>query len=520
VKNRKSGKRWLLTIAMFFAAVLLLPHLLFPSIKPMPPGTEIEGTLIPTSPEDIRLLVDDTAWDPDARQRVIRQEIFDELLAMIGRADRFICLDMFLWNPWKGSVHEEHRKLSAELAQALIQQKKMVPDLDIIVLTDPINRIYGDTKPAFFDDLSRARIPVLFTDLTLLSESNRVFAPYWSLAEKVLKLPLIERWNTAPRLKNPFQKGGPDISLQQFGRLLRFKANHRKVAVTGSSRHGLEMLIGSLNPADGSSAHSNMALHIRGPAALEALDSEMEILRWSLRSEDKKRPGETDPLEFSARSIRKKAEALGTGVTDKPEWPKVQLLTEGAIGRTIVNLMETAGRGDEVRIAMFYLSERDVVAAIKQAAKRGASLRLILDANRDAFGMKKIGIPNRPVASELMGLSGNHDIQVRWANTHGEQFHTKSLSLRRGHSDNGVLVMGSANWTRRNIGNLNLEANLLVDNASQTLETFNRYFDTLWENADGLTHTLPYHHWEEKGLEGILKKWVYHLQERWGAGTF
>ena len=188
--------------------------------------------------DDIRLLIDDTAWDPNARERVIRQEIFDELLGMIGRADRLIFLDMFLWNPWKGSVHEEHRELSAELAQALIRQKKKVPDLDIIVLTDPINRIYGDTKPAFFDDLSRARVPVVFTDLTLLSESNRIFAPYWSLAEKFLQLPLIETWNTAPRLKNPFQKDGPEISLLQFGRLLRFKANHRKVAVTGSSRDG------------------------------------------------------------------------------------------------------------------------------------------------------------------------------------------------------------------------------------------------------------------------------------------
>jgi len=439
---------------------------------------------------------------------------------MIGRADSFICLDMFLWNPWKGSVPEEHRKLSGELAQALIQRKKIKPGLDIIVLTDPINRIYGDTKPAFFDDLSRARIPVVFTDLNRLSASNRIFSPYWSLAEKALRLGLIENWSMAPRLKNPFEKDGPEISLIQFGRLLRFKANHRKVAVTGSSRYGLEMLIGSFNPADGSSAHSNMALHVLGPAALEVLDSELEILHWSLQSKELEPPGQTGSIESLARSIRKKADKLRTNVNERPEWPRVQLLTEGAIRRTIVNLLGRAGKGDEVRIAMFYLSERSVVDAIKDAAKRGASVRLILDANRDAFGMKKIGIPNRPVASELMDLSGDCDIQVRWADTHGEQFHTKSLSLSCGRSGDGILLTGSANLTRRNIGNFNLEADLLIENAPRTVETFNHYFDTLWDNADGLTHTLGFHHWEEKGFKLLIKNWIYHLQERWGAGTF
>ena len=515
------SRHWKATAIWSLAAVaLVLSPLLLYTLKPAPPGFDIEAAHVPTPPGDIRLLIDDTAWDPTAGKRVFNQEIFDEILAMIGRADRFLFLDMFLWNPWKGSVPGEHRKLSTELAEALIQRKQEIPDLDIIVLSDPINRIYGSSQPGFFKDLFQSGIPVVSTDLTFLSDSNRIYAPYWSILEKVLNSPMFKKWAGAPRLSNPFETGGPEISILQFGRMLRFNANHRKVVVAGSSKTGLEMLIGSLNPADGSSAHSNMALHVRGRSVLEILHSELEVLRWSLEGQNNLITGTTDALLFKAESVRRQAVGLTGGTAAAPGWPEVKVLTEGAVGRSLVSLFEGTSMGDEVRIALFYLSQREIVEAIKKAVERGVTIRLILDANRDAFGMRKIGIPNRPVAAELMKLSDEHDISVRWADTHGEQFHTKSASIIYRHSGNSVFITGSANWTRRNIGNFNLEADLLLDNAPHITEAFNRYFDTLWDNSDGLSHTLPYEDWQENGLKRFIKTGVYRFQERWGAGTF
>jgi len=392
--------------------------------------------------------------------------------------------------------------------------------LDIIVLSDPINRIYGASEPGFFKDMSQAGIQVLFTELSFLSDSNRLYSPYWSIVEKILDSSLLRNWSNAPRVSNPFETGGPEISVLQFGRMLRFNANHRKVAIIGSSETGLEMLIGSLNPADGSSAHSNMALHVRGKSVLDVLYTELEILRWSSGGKGNIISGTADALVFQAESIRRQAVGLTGNGIEESGWPEVKLLTEGAIGRSVVSLLNGTSMGDEVRIALFYLSEREIVEAIKKAAVRGVSVRLILDANRDAFGMKKIGIPNRLVAVELMKLSGEHDINVRWADTHGEQFHTKSASIIYRHSGNSVFITGSANWTRRNIRNFNLEANLLLDNAPHITAAFNRYFDTLWDNSDGLSHTLPYDRWQEKGLNLIIKNKLYLLQERWGAGTF
>jgi phosphatidylserine/phosphatidylglycerophosphate/cardiolipin synthase-like enzyme len=513
-----------LTVA---AVVLLLPHLLYSTVSP-PPATRTVGQKVVTDPGAIRLLIDSTAWDEDSQVRVIRQEIFDEILAMIDRADSFIYVDLFLWNPWQGSIPEQHRQLSNELAEALIEKKRSNRAIDIIVLSDPINRIYGGHEPEFFKDMAKMGIPVVFTDLTRLPDSNLVYAPYWQQMEKVLTGSTLGEWSSRPRMTNPFMKGGAEISALQFGKMLLFKANHRKVVITGSSEHGLEMVVGSLNPADGSSAHSNMALAVRGDVVYEALKSELDIVRWCTEKKKNVIVGATSAARYKADSIEKMADQLltGTGADSDavsisfPVLSSVQWLTEGAIADGIVELLQKANSHSEVRIAMFYLSQGNVVDAIAKAARRGASVRIVMDANRDAFGMKKVGVPNRPVAGRLMRLARDHDIQVRWADTHGEQFHTKAMSIVHRNPGDSAFITGSANWTRRNLSDLNLEANLVVRNAPETTQQFNTWFDTIWENKDGLSYTLPYEAWEEKGFKGVLKKGLYHFQEKYGAGTF
>ena len=164
-----------LTVA---AIVVLLPHIIHTAI-PLPPGTRIAIEPVAIDPGSIRLLIDDTAWDEEEQLRIIDQEIFEEILAMIDRADRFIYVDLFLWNPWQGSTPEQHRKLSTELAEALIGKKRTARGIDIIVLTDPINRIYGGHEPESFKDLAKVGIPVVFTDLDRLPDSNLVYTPYW-----------------------------------------------------------------------------------------------------------------------------------------------------------------------------------------------------------------------------------------------------------------------------------------------------------------------------------------------------
>jgi phosphatidylserine/phosphatidylglycerophosphate/cardiolipin synthase-like enzyme len=111
--------------------------------------------------------------------------------------------------------------------------------------------------------------------------------------------------------------------------------------------------------------------------------------------------------------------------------------------------------------------------ALKRAADRGAGLRVSLDPNHDAFGKRKDGIPNRPVAKELV----DHGIEVRWCKTQGEQCHSKLLQVVRADG-RAELIAGSANFTRRSLDNLNLETRVRLTDpvASPALAAAKEYF--------------------------------------------
>jgi phosphatidylserine/phosphatidylglycerophosphate/cardiolipin synthase-like enzyme len=150
-----------------------------------------------------------------------------------------------------------------------------------------------------------------------------------------------------------------------------------------------------------------------------------------------------------------------------------------------------------------------------RAADRGVKIRIILDPNKDAFGFEKNGIPNRQAAAELLEKSGEK-IQVRWYLTHGEQYHTKIIAIY--NKDRTVLIGGSANYTRRNLDNYNLEANLMVtvQPGDPLAEEFAAWFDRTWENRNGI-YTGDYSEYED---DSLWKKAVYRIQEKTGLCTF
>ncbi len=520
-KSSWSKKLRLVLLGSFALVVSLIAIPLFIYKQPpLPQGVSISGFPVKVDADDIRLVIDSTSYDPSGKKRVIKQGIFDEMLSMIRRADIFIYVDFFLWNPWQGSVPEEHRALSLELAEALIMKKKLNPDIHILVLTDPINRIYGDHEPELFGRMADAGIAVVFTDLRKIQDPNPLAAAMFGFYGRPFKsgsslASLVDR----PALDNPFVIGGPPITVRQMSRLLLFKANHRKVMITGSSDGPMELMVGSMNPADGSSAHSNIALHISGPIARTALFSELKLVEWSATNLDSVLGGEFQRAAEISRSIREAVSAPGdTG--SKPGNTFAEWHTESAIGARLSELFDASERGDEIRIALFYLSDRKIVQSIKDALSRGVSIWMILDANKDAFGREKIGIPNRTVAAELMGHADTAAISIRWADTHGEQFHTKAISIINRKKKKYIFMTGSANWTRRNLRNYNLEANILVRNAPAITRKFNDYFDKAWNNADGLNYTLPYDAWKVKGAARLWKTVLYRFQEWSGISTF
>ncbi len=197
---------------------------------------------------------------------------------------------------------------------------------------------------------------------------------------------------------------------------------------------------------------------------------------------------------------------------------RVQVLTESQIGAAILRNFAQARAGDGIDIAMFYLSDRDIIEALIAAARRGVAVRVILDPNKDAFGREKNGIPNRSVAAELVAASDGA-IKLRWYRTHGEQFHAKLVAMRT--ADEFWFTLGSANLTRRNIGDYNLEANIAVSvpPTAELAISIGTWFEMLWSNKGppDLEYTAEFGAYADPA-QGTY--WLYRLMETSGMCTF
>ncbi len=460
------------------------------TMKPMPAGTAVDSGEVAVPSRSIEFLHDLT-YSTTAGNRVHEQQIFDAAFTIIDRAQSTLVLDFFLFNDQAGSSKDTFRPLSRELADHLLARKRAVPGLKVVVVTDPINDVYGGAPSPILQELTAAGIDVVVTDLRRLRDSNPAYSSAWRI--------FVQWWGNSPAiswLPNPFADGPSRISLRSWLSLLNFKANHRKVIVADRADGEWVGLVTSGNPHDASSGHSNVALRFGGSLALEILASELEIARISGW------PGEiavpASPAATPDQSVR------------------VAFVTEMRIRDRMLSAINAAGQGDDVAIAMFYFSDRKLIGALRESARRGARVRLILDPNKDAFGIEKDGVPNRPVARELLEAAGGA-IAVRWYQTRGEQFHTKLVLVTRG--DQLTASLGSANLTRRNLGNYNLEANVEVSlprHEPLALE-MQGYFDRLWNNEGGGQYTVPYAAYQD---DSALRYWRYRFMETTGLSTF
>jgi phosphatidylserine/phosphatidylglycerophosphate/cardiolipin synthase-like enzyme len=463
--------------------------------KPMPQGTDFASPFTPTDLSGISLLTDLTYLNSE-QVPIHDQAIFREVFRIVDAAQNFLVLDFFLINDFKGATGVAYRELSHELAERILARTRERRELRVLLITDPVNTVYGGEPLDLVRRLRAGGVDVVMTDLNRLRDPNPAYSAIWRT--------LIQWWGNSPeggRFENPFDDGPSKITLRSWLALLNFKANHRKTVVADQADGEWVALVTSANPHDASSAHSNIGLRFNGALAESVLASELDIARFSGWR------GRIDPGPAPAP-------ARGS-----PEsFAQLQYVTEGGIEQSLVAAIERAGTGDAVRIATFYLSDRTIVNALLDAAERGVTVRVILDPNKDAFGRVKDGIPNRPVAAELVRKSQGA-IEVRWYRTHGEQFHTKLALVTSG--DRVIASLGSANLTRRNIDNYNLEANVVVDVArdSALATDMLEYYARIWNNDNlrGVAYTDPFARWEDPSR---LRYWRYRLMELTGLSTF
>ena len=154
------------------------------------------------------------------------------------------------------------------------------------------------------------------------------------------------------------------------------------------------------------------------------------------------------------------------------------------------------------------------MASLLAARGRGVRVRVLIDPSQGAFGRDKDGVPNQPVAHELHQAG----IPVRWCNTEDEQCHSK-LILHRGNNGQAEFIAGSANYTRRNLDNLNLETSVSVSASldAPAMEDAAAYFDRRWNNHQDQVFSLPYNEYRE---DSRLRYWQYRFMEATGLSTF
>ncbi|SDG00274.1 Phosphatidylserine/phosphatidylglycerophosphate/cardiolipin synthase [Onishia taeanensis] len=493
--------KWIIALAVVSYMLMAI----WQSYKPLPKGLSQRDALQPAM--DVAFLADETWTGADGR-RHRDQAIFDEVLRLIAQADRLVVLDMFLFNDFGATADDAFRPLSRQITQALIQRQAAVPGLTAVLITDPINTVYGGVSSSHLKALREAGIEVVMTDLPRLRASNPAWSGFWHLCCRVFG-----NTNDAGWLPNALGDGR--VTLRSYLQLLNFSANHRKILVVDEGEQWTG-LVTSANPHDASSLHDNVALRFSGPAALDLLDSERAVADFSGAGEAI--PATTDAIFNGAQ--RERAQEPPSNRERGPvraqvrAQVRVQVLTESGIRDALLAAVAGSAPGDRLDIAVFYLAHRELIEAVKAASARGVKVRVLLDPNRDAFGIEKNGIPNRPAGRELHAAG----VPVRWCNTHGEQCHAKML-LRRPQEGPAELIVGSANFTRRNLDDLNLETSvrLLASSDRPAITAAGAFFEREWSNPRGRRSSLPYAHFADPSWR---RYWQYRLMEATGLSTF
>lgn len=468
------------TLIISMLAVGYLASAIYHTYKPLPEGLNYTGKL---RHAEVKFLADQTYLDAQGKQQ-LDHRIFNEMLNMIEEAKSLIVLDMFLFNQQTGASTQEHQALSQQLTDALISKRLLQPEVEIKFITDPINSVYGGIRSEQYRALRQHGVDVIETNLMPLRASNPSWSGFWYICCQGIGNNPEKGW-----LPNPF--GTEKITLRSYFELFNFKANHRKTMVVDTDQ-GWKALVTSMNPHDGSSRHSNIGLLVWGSTAVDILKTEQSVGMMSQANMPAIVAG-----DFQADSSQ----------------PQVQVLTEKAIYDAILNLIQTAKANEQIDLAMFYLSERKIIKSLIAAHERGVKVRVLLDPNKDAFGREKNGIPNRQVAWELHKAG----IDVRWCRTQGEQCHSKILMKR--NAQQAEMILGSANFTVRNLKNYNLETNMRVlgQPQAEVFKDAQQYFDGAWSNLNGRSMSVDYTQYAE---DSFFKYWLYRFMEWSGWSTF
>jgi hypothetical protein len=459
----------------------------------------------PIDEQDVELVSDYCVANPALGTRQGRLEIPQRAMKMIDEAEDFVIFCFFLFDNLYAPT-EAPGDLVGAITDAMIARKAQRPELPVVLILDRMHDAWGNRTSEVIEQLTSHGVDVFYSDVLDTRAAGH--------------LGIYETVNHVGRALNPLTWGmlgrltraigsipipgasfdGAPVTLNTIGHALYLKGCHRKVLVTGA--HGdYQALVTSWNPHNPSAWHVNHGLVVRGEVAryiymvmrqdiARSIELGGDLVRWSAGGED----GREDLLARRLPPIESSVDASRAGPPAGS--PRAAFATESAIEALILEMLEDVRPDDEVRIQLFYLSRPPVIEAILGAARRTRMpIRVLLDTNRQGIHYAKNGTPNTQAARYMMERAQREGLRldIRWHASSGEQNHAKAMTITDARRGRYRITVGSANWTRKNLAGINLEANLFVDGVPHINHQFNDLFDRMWYNReDGIVYSRAF----------------------------
>ena len=365
---------------------------------------------------------------------VDKEEIFPRALDMIRRATRWIRFNMFLWG---GSIGKK-------VAHALADAQERGVDVQVIAPEK------GGSK-------ALKKLQLVSSKLA----GEEPLPPYEPVIEYAKEL-------------------GLDIGHIPVKRLpgkAFVKADHNKVLTIGTES-AKEALIGGMNFADVVANNHDLMLWISGPAVDELngiFSDNWRHCKKSLVVREELMPG-FDGLNTTRGYYCEPCNAPG-GFSSQSN------CADGRVVISYSNAFSTNTRGmvegliasarESIRVQMFTCTDDRLVDALidKYDEGNGVDVKVILDPNVHAFGLRLMGAPNISTVRQLKKAG----IPVRAYKTKpGSQMHIKSLTV-----DGRYSCFGSTNFTTAGFDSNN-ETFAKVDSEA-VAEKMMKVFEEDWE---------------------------------------
>jgi len=349
--------------------------------------------------------------------------------------------------------------VGAEAARHLLARQHARPNLKIVLVTDRGSEMLGGSYSQTLASLEQAGVVVARVRLDRLRDSNPLYTGAWRL--------VFGWWS------DPFDETPGEISVAAWSRSQNFKADQRQILIADDGSGGWIAVVAAAG------AHTGLVL--RGALARAMVTSELQVAAWS--TDDDRLPS-APPMG-----------SRGVGSID------ARFLTEGGIDTALLDALSAAGTGDRISVAVDTLSDRPFIHAALQAASRGARLQVLLARNR---------IPNQAVAGELR-REGGGNIEIRWCTREPETARPSMLMVQ--HRSDLWLNLSSANFTRRSLEDLNLEAGveLRMPARAAPARAAIAYFTQIWGEATPESGPAE---------ESAVTYWRYRFEESTGLSSF